>query len=155
MEPVLHLSHSPGLARRGVPQRVSFQRWLDAALRGAHRRSATEVSIRIVDIDEGLQLNRDYRQRAYATNVLSFPVELPAGVRSALIGDLVICADVVAREAREQGKPLRNHYAHMTIHGILHLLGHDHETDAEAERMEALERRILAKLGVPDPYHVA
>ncbi|MCB1578437.1 MAG: rRNA maturation RNase YbeY, partial [Xanthomonadales bacterium] len=83
---------------------------------------------------------------------LSFPAELPAGLKLPLIGDLVICAPVVAREAVDQGKHLRDHYAHMTVHGTLHLLGHDHENDADAERMEALERKILTQLGVADPY---
>jgi probable rRNA maturation factor len=93
-----------------------------------------------------------YRKRDYATNVLSFPADLPEGVSLPLIGDLVICAPVVAREAIEQRKVLRDHYAHMTIHGTLHLLGHDHENDADAERMEALERDILAGFSVADPY---
>lgn len=118
------------------------------------RRRNDEISLRIVDAIEGQLLNQQYRQRDYATNVLSFPVELPAGVKLPLLGDLVICAPVVAREAHEQGKPLRDHYAHMTIHGTLHLLGYDHENDHDAERMEALERRILAALHIRDPYEL-
>ncbi len=97
-------------------------------------------------------LNRRYRHRDYATNVLSFPVELPAGIATPLIGDLVICAPVVAREAAAQGKPARAHWAHLSVHGVLHLLGHDHIVEADATRMEALERRILATLGIADPY---
>ncbi len=97
-------------------------------------------------------LNRRYRDRDYATNVLSFPAELPAGLQLPLLGDIVICAPVVAREAGEQGKKLRNHYAHLTVHGVLHLLGHEHQHDTEAERMEKLERSILARLGIADPY---
>lgn len=139
-------------ARRGVPASVSFRHWAAAALRAARRRSTSELSIRIVDAAEGRALNARYRGRDYATNVLSFPVELPPGIRSPLIGDLVIAAPVVAREAAEQGKRARDHYAHLTVHGVLHLLGFDHVDPAEAERMEALETRILAGLGIADPY---
>jgi probable rRNA maturation factor len=141
-------------SRKGVPAAASFRQWVEAALRGAKRRKATELSIRIVDSKEGRTLNRDYRGKDYATNVLSFPVELPPGVNLPLIGDLVICAPVVAREAMEQGKPSRHHWAHMTVHGVLHLIGYDHIDDQEAEQMEALETRILAGLGIDDPYAV-
>lgn len=148
------LSLSVGYAapRAGVPSSASFRLWAEAALRGAKRRKATELSIRIVDTQEGRALNRDYRGKDYATNVLSFPAELPPGVALPLIGDLAICAPVVAREAAEQGKAPRDHWAHMTVHGVLHLLGYDHMEDAEAEAMEALETRILAGLGIADPY---
>ena len=138
--------------RAGLPAPTSFQRWVEAALRGAKRRKPGELAIRIVDTDEGRALNRDYRGKDYATNVLSFPAELPPGVALPLIGDLAICAPVVLREAAEQGKLARDHWAHLTIHGVLHLLGHDHVEDAEAEAMEALETRILAGLGIADPY---
>jgi probable rRNA maturation factor len=148
----LHVSRAAGLSRSGIPQRASFELWVAAALRGARRRRASELSIHLVDSDEGQTINLQYRGRDYATNVLSFPADLPPGIKLPLIGDLVICAPVVAREAEEQGKPLRNHYAHMTVHGVLHLLGYDHEIDAEAEHMEALEQRVLAGLGIPDPY---
>ena len=154
MLPELHLTRSSDMSQRGLPQRASFQRWIETTLRMAKRRGNTELSIRLADADEGQSFNRQYRDRDYATNVLSFPVELPAGVKLPLLGDLVICAPVVAREAHEQGKPLRDHYAHMTIHGILHLLGYDHENDQDAERMEALERRILAELQIRDPYEL-
>lgn len=140
------------VARRGLPSSRSFRAWVAAALTTARRHTATELSIRLVGTREGRTLNREYRSRDYATNVLSFPVELPRGIVLPLIGDLVICAPVVAREAREQDKPLRDHYAHMTVHGVLHLIGYDHVEDAEAERMEALERRALAGLGIADPY---
>jgi probable rRNA maturation factor len=138
--------------RKGVPASPSFRRWIEAALKGARRRKASEVSIRIVDIEEGQALNLQYRGRDYATNVLSFPVELPPGVDLPLIGDLVICAPVVAREAAEQGKKPADHWAHLTIHGTLHLLGYDHIDEAEAEAMEALETKVLAGLGISDPY---
>ncbi|MFB9068827.1 rRNA maturation RNase YbeY [Pseudofulvimonas gallinarii] len=150
---MVHVGYA--LPRSGLPSVVSFRAWVAAALAGARRRAASELSIRLVDADEGRALNRDYRGRDYATNVLSFPVELPPGVRSPLIGDIVICAPVVAREAAEQDKRLRDHYAHLTVHGVLHLLGHDHENDADAERMEKLEVRILAGLGIADPYRKA
>lgn len=150
--PGLQLSVGYAVARTGVPSSASFRQWAEAALRGARRRKATELSIRIVDTDEGRALNRDYRGKDYATNVLSFPAELPPGIDLPLIGDLAICAPVVAREATEQGKRPRDHWAHMTVHGVLHLLGHDHIDDAEAEAMEALETRILAGLGITDPY---
>ena len=150
--PTLTLSVGYGAPRLGVPAASSFRRWAEAALRGAKRRKATELSIRIVDTDEGRMLNREYRGKDYATNVLSFPAELPPGVVLPLIGDLAICAPVVTREAAEQGKPIRDHWAHMTVPGVLHLLGYDHIQDAEAEAMEALETRVLAGLGIANPY---
>lgn len=141
-------------ARAGVPSSASFRKWVAAAL--ADRDAPAELAIRIVAPDEGRELNRTYRQRDYATNVLSFPAERPEGlpddVELPYLGDLVICADVVAREAAEQGKKPADHYAHLTVHGVLHLLGWDHLEDADAEAMEARERRILAGLGVADPY---
>ena len=140
------------VARRGIPAARSFRAWVDAALIGGRRRKPAEVAIRLVGSGEGRVLNRRYRQRDYATNVLSFPAELPAGLKLPLLGDIVICVPVVAREAREQGKNLRDHFAHLTVHGVLHLLGHDHQHAAEARRMENLERRILAGLKITDPY---
>lgn len=148
----LDLSVGYAMARKRLPSSPSFHRWVEAALKGARRRKPAELAIRIVDTDEGRALNAQYRGKDYATNVLSFPAELPPGIDLPLIGDLVICAPVVAREAAEQGKPAASHWAHMTVHGVLHLLGHDHIVEAEAERMEALETRILAGLGIPDPY---
>ena len=133
-----------------VPAEAAFRRWAGAALAG--RRVAAELTIRVVDEAEGRSLNQDYRGRDYATNVLSFPVGLPAGVELPILGDLVICAPVVAREAAEQGKDESAHWAHLTVHGVLHLLGFDHETSVDAEVMEAAERKILASLGFPDPY---
>ncbi|MDQ6646234.1 MAG: rRNA maturation RNase YbeY [Pseudomonadota bacterium] len=146
----VHLGYA--VPRSGLPSAVSFRRWVEAALRGAKRRKPAELSIRIVGLEESRRLNRDYRGKDYATNVLSFPVELPTGVVLPLIGDLAICAPVVLQEATEQAKPARNHWAHMTIHGVLHLLGYDHLDNRDAEDMEALETRILAKLGIPNPY---
>jgi probable rRNA maturation factor len=134
----------------GVPPESEFRRWIAAALVG--RRPEAELAIRIVDETEGALLNATYRHKQGATNVLSFPAELPAGVPLPVLGDLVICAPVVAREALEQHKPLEAHWAHLVVHGCLHLLDFDHEDEAEAVEMEALERSILAGMGYPDPY---
>jgi probable rRNA maturation factor len=149
-EPVVHVGYA--LPRAGVPSSTSFRRWVAAALAGARRKRATELSVRIVDEIEGRALNLDYRGRDYATNVLSFPVDLPQGIALPLIGDIVLCAPVVTREAREQGKAQRDHYAHLTVHGVLHLLGFDHESDSGAMCMETLEVRILSGLGIGNPY---
>ena len=141
---------SYGLASNGLPQESAFQVWTAAAANG--RRKAVEVSIRVVDAAEGQALNLKYRHKDYPTNVLSFPAELPAGVGVPLIGDLVLCAPVVAKEAHDQGKTLDQHYAHLTVHGVLHLLGFHHETVAEARAMEAIEIQVLESMGIPDPY---
>ena len=146
----LDVSVSYAAPRTGVPAATSFRKWVAAALRGRIREA--DLAIRIVGAKEGRALNRHYRGKDYATNVLSFPAELPEGVKMPLLGDLVICAPVVAREAKEQHKPAVAHYAHLTVHGVLHLLGWDHDDDKEAEAMEQLEREILAALGLPDPY---
>lgn len=144
--------------RAGVPAATSFRRWVAAALQGRIREA--DLAIRIVGEDEGRALNRHYRGKDYATNVLSFPgelppeVKLPKGVTMPLLGDIVLCAPVVAREAAEQAKPVAHHYAHLTVHGVLHLLGMDHEDEREAACMERLERDILAELGIDDPYRV-
>ena len=139
--------------RKGVPLRPSFERWIAEIpdLR-RFRRRLVQVNILIVGSAAGRRFNRQFRGRDYATNVLSFPHERHPAERDVLLGDMVICAPLVAREAREQGKALRDHYAHLTLHGVLHLLGYDHEDDAEATRMEALETRLLARLGIADPY---
>ena len=134
----------------GNPSTADFRRWVAAAFAG--RRTEAEVSIRIVAEAEGAELNARYRGKTGATNVLSFPAGLPPGVPLPMVGDLVICAPVVAREAEAQGKEPSAHWAHLTVHGCLHLIGHDHEREAEAAEMEALETAILADLGFPDPY---
>ena len=133
-----------------LPPRGDFERWVRAALEG--RREQAEVSIRVVDEDESAELNLRYRDKRGATNVLSFPADLPPALALPLLGDLVICAGVVAREALEQGKPLAAHWAHMVIHGTLHLIGYDHIDDADADIMEALEVAILDGLQLPNPY---
>ncbi len=140
------------VAESGGPSRALVERWLAAALGRAWQ---DEVTVRVVDEPESRSLNLEYRGRDAPTNVLSFPFELPPGLppeAAGMLGDLVICAPVVAREAGEQGKPELDHWAHMTVHGALHLLGYDHEHPEEAERMEGEERRILARLDIPDPY---
>ena len=148
MTVALYLRNETG--RIGVPLKRSFASWIDAIPELSRRKA--EVNILVVGAREGRRYNREFRHKDYATNVLSFPSEPPPGRKKTLLGDLVICAPVVAREAAEQGKRQRDHYAHLTIHGVLHLLGHDHETEAQAVRMEALERRILLGLGIVDPY---
>lgn len=120
------------------------------------RRDRCELTIRIVGEAESRRLNRDYRNVDRPTNVLSFPCDLPTDVDGGgdLLGDLVICAPVVEREADEQGRSRESHYAHMVIHGVLHLLGYDHQAEDEAQAMETLESSILGRLGYPDPYCV-
>ncbi|MFV5213243.1 rRNA maturation RNase YbeY [Azonexus caeni] len=139
----LNLSVQYACNRDGLPLRADFVRWARAALDGGG-----EVTIRLVEPDEGQALNAEYRGKDYATNVLSFPYE----TEPVVMGDLVICPAVVAREAAEQGKSAAAHYAHLTVHGMLHLQGWDHEDDAEARAMEDEERKILAALGHADPY---
>ncbi len=134
-----------------LPSEAQLQSWVNAALSG--QRDSGELCIRIVDEAESQSLNHQYRGKDKSTNVLSFPFELPEGVPEMdLLGDLVVCAAVVEREAGEQGKPLHHHWAHMIVHGCLHLLGYDHINDEEAEIMESLEREILAGLDIEDPY---
>jgi probable rRNA maturation factor len=146
-----------------VPQTKSFTRWANAAVNAAElslpRHVALSVAVRVVGSAESRKLNRLWRGKDKPTNVLSFPSEilgadpaaLPAG-ESLPLGDLAICAPVVAREAREQGKLAQAHWAHMVVHGILHLLGYDHENDSDAEQMESREIAILAQFGYPNPY---
>lgn len=135
-----------------VPETAQLERWVTAVLEQHPQESRHEVTIRIVDADESQALNADYRGKHKPTNVLSFPFEAPPGIELPLLGDLVICQNVVAQEAQQQHKPLMQHYAHMVIHGTLHLLGYDHIEDADAEAMEQLERRLLARFNIPDPY---
>jgi len=155
MSVALDLSLSYGCGRRGVPARASFQRWALAALIAAGEHGHFELSMRVVDADEGLALNRDFRGKAYATNVLSFPADMPPRRGPRLLGDMALCAPVVAREAEEQGKPLAAHYAHLSIHGVLHLLGYDHQDEATANVMEAIEIQALAALRHANPYELS
>jgi probable rRNA maturation factor len=136
-----------------VPTPADVRRWARAALADGVR---GEVTVRIVDEGESAELNSRYRGKKGATNVLSFQTESPRAAGDELLpfGDVVICADVVEREAREQGKALAAHWAHMVVHGTLHLQGFDHEQRRAAAAMEAHERTLLAKLGFPDPYTI-
>ncbi len=144
--PKLTLSVQYAEKAEGMPTRPLFRRWAKAAL----ERDA-EVAIRVVGAEEGRELNRDYRGKDYATNVLTFVYDdLPP--EAGLMGDLVLCAPVVEREAAEQGISPEAHYAHLTVHGVLHLQGYDHEDDAEAQIMENRESQIVIKLGYADPY---
>jgi probable rRNA maturation factor len=133
----------------GLPPARRIRRWARAALAG--RRAPAELTVRVVGEREGRMLNLQWRGRPHATNVLSFPAG-PAPASPASLGDIAVCAPLVAREARDQGKAPAAHWAHLVIHGVLHLLGHDHVRAGDARVMEELERHILARLGYPDPY---
>ncbi|BEH15349.1 MULTISPECIES: rRNA maturation RNase YbeY [Marinobacter] len=133
----------------GVPDETQFQVWAEKAWLGE---DPSEVTIRIVGNEESQDLNHQYRGKDKPTNVLSFPFEAPPGITVPLAGDLVICAPVVEKEAQEQHKEPVAHWAHMVVHGMLHLQGYDHIEDNEAEAMEALEVRLLAQLGFANPY---
>lgn len=135
-----------------LPTDDELQHWATAALQERTEFTEPELTIRLVHNDESQELNRDYRGKDKPTNVLSFPFDAPPEVPIELLGDLIICAPVVQAEASEQGKTPQAHWAHMVIHGCLHLLGYDHIKDDEAETMENLERQIMAALGFSDPY---
>ncbi|WP_373181905.1 rRNA maturation RNase YbeY [Halomonas campaniensis] len=140
------------IGAEGLPPQADLEAWVAAVLARHDVPADSELTVRLVDAAESQALNRDYRGKDRPTNVLSFPFECPPGVTLPLLGDLVICHPVVAQEAAEQDKSLADHYAHMVVHGTLHLLGHDHLEDEEAEAMEQLEREILAEFGIADPY---
>ncbi len=133
-----------------LPDPAELRAWARAAVGDLRR--CSELTIRVVDEAESARLNSSYRNKDGATNVLSFPFAPPAGVDIPLLGDIVICAPVVRREANEQSKSTNSHWAHMVVHGSLHLLGFNHERAREAQEMEALEMRILADLGFDNPY---
>ncbi|MGX2973933.1 rRNA maturation RNase YbeY [Ursidibacter arcticus] len=138
-----------------LPTEEQFSHWVNQALTMQAQTAdypETEMTIRIVDEAESHELNLTYRGKDKPTNVLSFPFEVPDGIELPLLGDLVICRQVVEKEAIEQQKPLDAHWAHLAIHGTLHLLGYDHLTDEEAEEMESLETQIMQSLGYEDPY---
>ncbi|PKH20532.1 rRNA maturation RNase YbeY [Enterobacterales bacterium CwR94] len=135
---------------KGLPSEAQFQHWLEAVL--PQFQAESEVTLRLVDEAESQELNATYRGKDKPTNVLSFPFEAPPEIELSLLGDLIICRQVVEREAQEQQKTLDAHWAHMVIHGSLHLLGYDHIEDDEAEEMESLETEIMLALGYPDPY---
>lgn len=133
-----------------VPDEKHFHQWAAAALMG--HREEMELSVRIVNEQESAELNQRYRQKAGATNVLSFPADLPESLQLPLLGDLVICAQIVEQEAQQQQKHLEAHWAHMVIHGSLHLIGYDHIEDQDADEMEQRETDILTDLNFPPPY---
>lgn len=146
----LELDIQQACSGANIPAEAEFEAWIRAALAG--ERDDAEVSLRVVDPAEITALNHQYRGKDYATNVLSFPADLPEELNLPLLGDIVICADVVEREALEQHKTSRAHWAHMVVHGTLHLLGYDHIDDDEAEHMESREIDILQQLNFPNPY---
>ncbi len=139
-----------------LPSQQAMVQWATAAYTAVAQLDDlpehNEVTIRVVDTDEMVALNRDYRAKDCPTNVLSFPAEIPAGVEMNLLGDIIICHDVIMAEAAQQNKKPHQHYAHMVAHGILHLCGYDHQNDDEANLMESLEVKILTLSGVPNPY---
>ena len=134
----------------GQPDQEHIQRWVDAALEGFNQ--DTEIVVRIVDEQESEELNEQYRHKQGPTNILSFPFEIPEGIELNLLGDLVVCAPVLEKEALVQHKALTDHWAHIIVHGVLHLLGYDHIDDKEAELMENKEITILSKLNIKNPY---
>ena len=136
---------------KAIPSAEQVEAWANAVL-AAENTGEQEVTVRFTDDEESQTLNHEYRGKDKPTNVLSFPFEVPPGIEMNLLGDLVICVPVIMREAQEQDKAPTNHYAHMVIHGILHLLGYDHIDDADADIMEAKEIRILASLNIGNPY---
>lgn len=139
------------VSRRGVPTRRAIRRWVEAAL-ADRGRCAVRVGVRIVNKVEAALLNERYRRRRGPTNVLSFPFEVPAPMRGGLLGDLVICAPVVNREARQKGVSPESHWAHMVVHGIMHLRGYDHQSRRQAAIMERKEAAVLKRLGFDNPY---
>jgi probable rRNA maturation factor len=148
----LEICHQIASTAVNLPSAAQFQTWAEAAL--LPEVATAEITFRIVDSEEGQTLNRDYRGKDYATNVLTFTFDddMPVVPGMPLMGDIVFCAQVVEKEALEQNISLLDHYAHLTIHGVLHLQGYDHLEEEEAEEMEALETQLLAGLGIQDPY---
>lgn len=136
---------------KDLPELDRVSKWIDTVLSNQEL-DEQELTVRIVSSEESQSLNHQYRQKDKPTNVLSFPFEAPPGIEINLLGDLVICADLVEREANEQNKAVFDHWAHLVVHGTLHLLGFDHENEQEAQQMEQLEVELLAKLGIDDPY---
>ena len=140
---------------KGLPNKAEIEEWVGAAMSAAEESEPGELSVRLVDKAESRALNKEYRGKDKPTNVLSFPFDDMAGLpeeETRLLGDLVICAPVVRKEAKKQDKRPKDHWAHMVVHGTLHLLGYDHIEEAEASEMEALEARILEQFGISNPY---
>jgi probable rRNA maturation factor len=147
----LRLNVHYAVSRRTLPNESTLRRWARAALVGM-RRKTVGLSVRIVGASEGKSFNQRYRRKRRPTNVLSFPYDAPAGLRTDILGDLVICAPVVQREAKALAVPAEAHWAHMLVHGIMHLRGYDHHTEEQALIMERREAQILKRLGFNDPY---
>lgn len=145
-----HIEIQAVFESKGRPDQQQIQLWVDTAL--ADYDQDTEIVVRIVDEQESAELNEQYRHKSGPTNILSFPVDLPEGIELDLLGDLVICAPVVEKEALEQNKLLAHHWAHILVHGVLHLLGYDHIDEMQAELMENKEIAILKKLHINNPY---
>lgn len=150
---MMHLYLQIATTDTELPTLEDFQRWLALPLQ--HREDNPEITIRLVDETESQQLNHQFRDKDRPTNILSFPCELPQDLSLPILGDLVICVPLVKQEALTQGKSLTAHWAHLTVHGALHLLGYDHVLQEEALIMEALEIDYLQQLGFPDPYQIA
>jgi len=140
--------------QQALPDLAQLEKWISTTLLAAsdEMRDDAELTVRIVDSEESQQLNHQYRDKDKPTNVLSFPFQNPPGITLPLLGDLVICKQEVEKEAMEQQKALTSHWAHMLVHGTLHLLGYDHIDDDEAEEMESIETKLLIELGFSDPY---
>ena len=141
-------------SEQDLPEQAQLEQWVKAAVLAASDkpRDEAELTVRIVNSEESQQLNYQYRNKNKHTNVLSFPFQNPPGITLPLLGDLIICKEVVEKEAKEQQKLLTSHWAHMLIHGTLHLLGYDHINDDEAETMERIETTLMIELGFSDPY---
>ena len=135
-----------------LPTQTQFAQWISHTLQHLDKLSVVEMTLRIVDVNEMTHLNETYRKKSGPTNVLSFPFTNPPGMTLPLLGDIIICADIIRDEAKAQGKSLEAHWAHMVIHGCLHLLGYDHIVDAEAVEMESLETKLMLELGYKEPY---
>ncbi len=133
-----------------IPDQQQFQNWVDAVLTDESQHS--EIVIRVIDEDEMIEYNEQYRHKSGPTNILSFPFEAPDSVESDLLGDLLVCAPVIETESKQQKKTLENHWAHIIVHGVLHLIGYDHINDMDAEEMEALEVMILKTITINNPY---
>lgn len=152
----LQYSNTLNQALAFIPEKKLIRKWMKESFKQQHKRelhNSLELSLRIVDTKESAQLNKQYRNKNKATNVLSFPADVPDMIEPVLLGDLVICQPLVDQEAMKQGKTSESHWAHLVVHGCLHLLGYDHIEEHEADEMEKLEISILKKFNITNPYH--
>jgi probable rRNA maturation factor len=150
----LQISKSVGDQQKNIPKETTIRTWIERSLQAQSKKAITsaEISIRIVDEKESAKYNLEYRQKSTATNILSFPADIPEIIKNPLLGDLLICASIIETEAAQQNKTIEAHWAHMIVHGTLHLMDYDHIKDKQAEEMEALEIEILSLLGFSNPY---